>query len=255
LPYTEVNGEQYFYSGDLHKEGRPVLFIHGSGGNHRHWLFQLKELCGGVINPLALDLPGHGRSAGEASDSIAAYRDWVREFTVTLGLTGFVLAGHSLGGAIAMDYALHYPGDLAGLVLVGTGGRLRVAPAILQSFRAGTAPDGMTDYAYGPQAPPELLDRARIETESVAAEVFLADFTACDRFDIMEQISQITLPTLIICGTADRLTPIKYSRYMNQLLPQSEMVEVEDAGHMVMLEAPGELNRSVTLFMEKLSLG
>lgn len=252
MPYTEVNGEQYFYSGDSQKEGLPLLFIHGSGGTHRHWLYQLKEL-GCAINPLALDLPGHGRSAGIPSDNVAVYRDWVRGFAYSLGLTNFVLAGHSLGGAIAMDYALHYPADLAGLILVGTGGRLRVAPVILESFRAGKPPAGMTDFAYGPHASAELLERARLETESVAADVFLADFTACDRFDVLEQVSQITLPTLIICGTADRLTPAKYSRYLEQLLPQSEMVEVEEAGHMVMLEAANELNRAVTLFMEKLT--
>lgn len=252
MPYTEVNGERYFYSGDTQKEGLPLIFIHGSGGSHRHWLYQTIELSG-AINPLALDLPGHGRSAGKVSDSVSVYRDWVRSFTLSLGLNNFVLAGHSLGGAIAMDYALHYPANLAGLILVGTGGRLRVAPEILESFRSGKPPAGMTDFAYGPQAAPELLARARAETESVPAEVFLADFTACDRFDIMEQISQITLPTLIICGTADRLTPSKYSRYMKQLLPESEMVEVEEAGHMVMLEAPGELNRAITLFVRKLA--
>ena len=254
MPYTEVKGEQYFYSGNTQKEGLPLLFIHGSGGTHRHWLYQLKDL-GGKINPLALDLPGHGRSAGTPSDNVAVYRDWVHEFASSLGLANFVLAGHSLGGAIVMDYALHYPGNLAGLILVGTGGRLRVAPAILESFRAGKPPAGMTDFAYGPQASAELLAQARLETESVAADIFLADFTACDRFDRLEQVSQITLPTLIICGTVDRLTPAKYSRYLEQLLPQGEMVEVEEAGHMVMLEAPNVLNRAVTLFMEKLARG
>ncbi len=254
MPYTMVNGERYFYSGDSLKEGLPVLFIHGSGGNHRHWLYQLKQL-GGAVNPLALDLPGHGRSAGKPSDSVAVYREWVHGFAISLGLTNFVLAGHSLGGAIAMDYALRYPGDLSGLILVGTGGRLRVAPAILESFRSGNPPAGMTDFAYGPQAAPELLERAKLETESVAAEVFLADFTACDRFDVLEQVSQITLPTLIICGSADRLTPTKYSRYLEKLLPQSDMIEVGEAGHMVMLEAPNELNRAVTLFVEKLTGG
>jgi len=251
LPYTDIDGKRYFYHGDPRGKGLPLIFIHGSGGNHNHWLLQFTE-PGDIANPLAVDLPGHGRSEGAPSNSVAVYCNWIRDFARSLGLTDIILAGHSLGGAIAMDYALQYPEDLVGLVLVGTGGRLRVAPAILDTLRAGQHPAGMAEFAYGPLTSADLLKQAKREMTSVAPEVFLADFTACDQFDIMERLSQVTIPALIICGTEDRLTPPKYSHFLKQKLPQAELVEIKDAGHMVMLEAPGELNKALTRFVKKL---
>jgi pimeloyl-ACP methyl ester carboxylesterase len=250
MPFVEMNGEKYFYAGEPEREGLPILFCHGSGGNHRHWLYQMKELSG-AANPLAVDLPGHGRSEGSPSDSIAAYRQWVHEFAAALSLPPFVLAGHSMGGAVALDYALNHPAELAGLVPVGTGGRLRVAPVILETLRGGQLPPGMADYAYGPDTAPELLEQGRREMENTAAAVFLSDFTACDRFDVMEQLPGISLPALVICGSADRLTPAKYSRYLTQSLSRAELVEIDGAGHMVMLEAQAQVNRAISDFMKE----
>lgn len=251
MPYTEVNGERCFYNGAVQEDGLPLILIHGSGGNCRHWIHQ-SNASGAMFNPLAVDLPGHGRSEGTPSDSVAVYRDWVRAFTHSLKLTNFVLAGHSLGGAIALDYALQYPEDLIALVLVGSGARLRVAPVILESLRAGQHPAGMVEHSYGPLADEQLLKRAGREAASIAPDLFLADLTACDRFDVMNRLAQIKLPALIVCGTEDRLTPLKYSRFLEQSLPWSEIVEIEGAGHMVMLEAPDALNRALAKFTNKL---
>jgi pimeloyl-ACP methyl ester carboxylesterase len=251
LPYIELHGDKYFYAGDAARTGLPVVFCHGSGGSHRHWLYQMEELKG-AFNPLAVDLPGHGRSGGLPAARIAAYTKWVHDFTAALGLPPFVLAGHSLGGAIALEYALRWPGELAGLILVGTGGRLRVAPAILDSFRDGQPPLLLFDSLYGEDTAPALLEKGHAEIAATPAEVFLADFTACDNFDVMAELSTIALPSLIICGTADRLTPLKYSRYLKEQLTRGELVEVPGAGHMAMLEAPAAVNRAITAFLERL---
>lgn len=252
MPYIEIRGKRFFYAGDPGKAGVPVVFCHGSGGSHRHWLYQLKGL-GGKANPLAVDLPGHGLSGGEPADNIAAYRSWVHDFRNALDLEPFILGGHSMGGAIALDYALQYPEELAGLILVGTGGRLRVAPAILKSFRSGQVPPSMIDFAYGPEADAELLEKGRSEMAVTPASVFLADFTACDRFDVMEQLHRIDLPSLIICGSDDRLTPVKYSRFLKEHLSRGELVELAGAGHMVMLEAFMEANAAISRFVQNLS--
>jgi pimeloyl-ACP methyl ester carboxylesterase len=68
----------------------------------------------------------------------------------------------------------------------------------------------------------------------------------------MEQLAEINLPVLLICGSADRLTPLKYSRYLQDHLPQAELVEVKGAGHMVMLEAPQKVNRAIASFLKKI---
>lgn len=251
MPCVEIQGKRYFYAGERTGAGLPLLFCHGSGGSHRHWLYQLAGLTF-PVNPLAVDLPGHGRSEGSAQAEITVYRDWIKKMAEALALSRFVLAGHSMGGAIALDYALQYPGDLAGLILVGTGGRLRVAPAILDSLREGALPAGMSGLLYGPEAPAELVKEGEREMRETPPGVFLADFTACDRFDRMSALEQITCPCLVICGSADRLTPLKYSRFLHEMLPAARLVEISGAGHMVMVEAPEQVNKAITAFIKEL---
>ncbi len=250
MPYLELDGNKIYYAGDAGKEGVPVLFCHGSGGGHHHWLFQLKRLPE-TISPIAVDLPGHGRSEGAPTDKVSLYRDWLHRFKEALGLGPIVLAGHSLGGAIALDYALCYADHLSGLILVGTGGRLRVLPSFLETLKTGNVPVELTEYLYGPEVPDDLYERGRQEVKSTEAAVYLADLSACDKFDVMEELHRINHPALILCGSNDQLTPVKYSRYLEENLPRGRFELIEGAGHMVMIEKPHAVNEAVARFVEQ----
>ena len=250
MPYLALEGVNYFYGGSTGKEGAAVVFCHGSGGSHRHWHNQLRGLSG-KFNTLAVDLPGHGSSGGEPKTDIGAYSAFLHRFIRELGLEQVYLAGHSMGGAVALDYALNRPADLLGLILVGAGGRLRVAPAIMDVLRSGKELTDMASYAYGPKATPDMLEQGSREMEAIPPAVYLADFTACDNFDIMDLLPRIEIPVLIICGSEDRLTPVKYSRYLLEKLPTSELEEIEGAGHMVMLEEPDKVTRAIDIFLER----
>jgi len=137
LPYLEFDNHRYYYAGDLNREGLPLIFCHGSGGRHHHWLYQLKFLKD-EANPIAVDLPGHGRSGGTPANTVTSYREWLYRFYKAAGVGPLVLAGHSMGGAVALDFALNYPADVLGLILVGSGGRLRVLPAFLDELAKGS---------------------------------------------------------------------------------------------------------------------
>lgn len=253
MPYINIDGEKFYYAGNNNKEGLPIVFCHGSGGGHHHWAFQLQGLKDDRINPIAVDLPGHGKSAGSPSNKIAVYRDWLRLFTRRLELKAFIIAGHSMGGAIALDYALHYPGEICGLILVGSGCRLRVLPELLGTLREGNVPDVMVDYLYSKKAQQEIIEKGREEVEATDPSVYYADLSACDLFNVTEELHRIEKPVLMICGSEDRLTPIKYSRYLEENLPDGKVAEIGEAGHMVMLEKPEEVNRAITAFAGKLS--
>lgn len=231
----------------------PLLLCHGSGGSSLHWSLQLRGLQG-LARPIALDLPGHGSSGGLALDSISGYRAVLRNFANTLGLPPFILGGHSMGGAIALDYALNHPDDLLGLVLIGAGARLRVLPSILESLRRGVTPDDLYKHTYSSGADPALFRKAREEMDAVPPAVFLADLTACDRFEMMEQLPLINLPTLVICGVEDRLTPPKYSSYLQQKLPRAELSVIEGAGHMLIIEKPDETNQVIGRFIQEIAV-
>jgi len=250
MPYLEIEGRRCYYVGDPTREGIPVVFCHGSGGGHHHWLYQLKKLPG-IINPLAVDLPGHGRSEGSPKDEVAAYREWLHIFKITTGIGSFVPAGHSLGGAIALSYTLEYPSEVRGLILVGSGARLKVLPAFLDELRQGSIPDTLIDYLYSPKTPKKMIKQSQQEIEAADPAVYLADLSACDKFDVIEELSRIKQPTLMICGDEDRLTPVKYSNFLEERLKQGNLEVIEGAGHMVMVEKPDEVTRAITQFIEE----
>ena len=260
MPYVTVAGERTFYAlyqGDVRGK-RNLVLMHGAGGSHLDWPSSLRRLGGASV--YALDLPGHGRTGGTGRSSIAAYRDILFAFLDTLSLDRAIVVGHSMGGAIALDFALHYPDRLAGLVLVGSGARLRVSPAILTGILSDSevetafeaTVDLVCDYAYGPGASEQLKRLGRQRMLKTSPEVLYGDYAACDAFDVMERLGEVHCPTLVIGGTADRLTPSKYSIYLRDHIPGAALVLVDSAGHMVMLEKSEVVTRAISEFMASL---
>ena len=251
MPYVDIGeGVQLHYE-ETNPEGEvTLLFCHGSGGNSRHWRYQ--EQMPGNIRLLAVDLPGHGESSGSPQKTVADYREALKSMVDALQLKNFFLSGHSLGGAITLDYARCYPEGLEGMVLVATGARLRVMPSILETFRQEQVFPDMPYFIYGDNADPKLLEESQREMEETPPSVFYADFTACDNFDIIEETSSINVPALIIVGSEDRLTPPKYSQFLADNLPNAELLYIEGAGHMVMLEAYQQVNEKIVSWIEGL---
>lgn len=215
----------------------PLVLVHGAGGDLMRWPSDLRRLRGRTV--YALDLPGHGKSGGEPLPDIAAYADALHAWAAGLALPRFVLAGHSMGGAIAIEYALRYGGRLAGLVLLSTGARLRVAPqlltGILTDFNATV--DLLVGWMYG-AAEPNLLRLGARQLRAVRPETLHADFRACDAFDRRADVARIDVPTLIICGDADVMTPLKSSEFLRDQIRGAQLVVLPGAGHMAALQQP-----------------
>lgn len=227
----------------------PVVLIHGAGGSHLHWPAELRNLPGSEV--LAVDLPGHGRSPGPGRDSIAGYAEVVQTLMAALAMPRAILCGHSMGGAIAQWLALERPGLVAGLVLVGTGAKLRVAPELVGGVLDDTesAVVLMVDWSYGPAASPVLKAAGLSAMRQVDPAVLYGDLVACDRFDTRQRLPEIQAPTLVIGATADRMTPWKFSQYLADQIPRAELVTIQDAGHMMTLEAPDQVAAAVSRFV------
>lgn len=253
VPFINVNGASIHYAFEAPPgTGRDpaVLFVHGAGGTHAHWRFQMRHV-GQQWRALAVDLPGHGDSQGDGYRTIPEYRDFVQALLDALGIPRAVLVGHSMGGGIAQSFALAYPGRLAGLVLVGTGARLRVHPDIFAAIQRDMEEAGrlISQWAYSDSALPGTVAQAAEAFARNRATVLEADFQACNTFDLMGEIAAIRVPTLVLCGAEDRLTPVKYARFLQQEIPGAALTAILGAGHLVMLEKPGEVNRALTSFL------
>lgn len=254
MPFISVNGAAIHYASEAPQgtDGGPaVLFVHGAGGTQEHWRFQVRHV-GPRWRALAVDLPGHGDSQGDGYRTIAEYRDFVRALLDALGISRAVLVGHSMGGGIAQNFSLAYPDRLAGLVLVGTGARLRVHPDIFTTIQRdmGEAGQLISQWAYSPSALPATVAQAAEAFARNRATVLEGDFRACDAFDVMHEIAAIRVPTLVLCGEEDRLTPVKYARFLQQQIPGAALTIIPGAGHLVMLEKPVEVNRALTAFLD-----
>jgi pimeloyl-ACP methyl ester carboxylesterase len=249
MPNLTVNGQTLHYAES--GAGGPVLvLIHGSGGDHTTWGRQLEGLAS-LATVLALDLPGHGTSSGDGCGTIADYASGVRRFLSALGRGRVVLGGHSLGGAIAQALALDAPDLLRGLVLVGTGARLRVLPELFEILERdyAEAVTFLTEHAWSPASPAELKELGRKTMATTRAVVTRGDLTACDRFDVTDRLGEIRLPTLAVVGEEDRLTPPKYAEFLARNIAGARLVRIPHAGHFVSLEQPDEVNRAIRDFL------
>jgi pimeloyl-ACP methyl ester carboxylesterase len=241
--------------GGLISGAPPLILIHGAGGDRYHWPPQLRRNGPGRI--LSPDLPGHGRSRGPGEASISRYFEHLEAWQRGLDLESALWCGHSMGSAIALCAALRAPARVAGLILIGSGARLAVAPELLEGLR------NMPDYeatverilrwSFSRQTAPQLRALAGARLIQTPPPVMLGDFLACDRFDVRARLSEISIPALVICGQEDRMTPPHLSQELVEAMPQAEWVQIPDAGHMVMLEQPNQVQTAITDFSSRLA--
>lgn len=236
------------------REGlRTLVFVHGSGGDHLLWNHQ-RQFIDRSYNVVAVDLPGHGEAGSEGEDSISAYAGHLLNLLRALPGDVYCLFGHSLGGAIVQELALLHPQYVEALVLVGTGARLRVLPEILEGIRERfeETVKSICGFAFSKKTPRGMIEKG-IETMLLARPAVLYDdFAACDRFDIMDRVGEIKVPTLVVCGGDDVLTPPKYAYFLAEKIEGARVEIIDGAGHMVMIEKPHEFNSRVMDFLETL---
>jgi pimeloyl-ACP methyl ester carboxylesterase len=245
---------QLNYRGSFDSENPhlPILLIHGAGGSYLYWPPEIRHLPGD--NLLAIDLPGHGDSRGNSKSNIDAYACALLEFLENLGINEVMLAGHSMGGAIALSMVLKDPGRVKGLVLLGSGAKLRVHPQLLEDCRSPeTYPrvvSSVLEWSFSPETDRKLVNLAGERLKQLSPNILLGDFTACNAFDVRQQLSGIKLPTLILCGEEDQMTPPRFSAYLAEQIPNSKLEVIPGAGHMVMLEQPVAVARLIAEFRD-----
>ncbi len=230
-----------------------VIFIHGVLNDHSVWILQTRYLAHHGWNVLAVDLPGHGRSEGEAPASVEAGADFVLALMDAAAVPRAALVGHSWGSLIALEATARRPERVSQLVMVGTAFPMRVSPALLES--SISAPDRaiamVNTFSHSTLAPPPSAlgpgtwlyggSRAlmkRILASNPKVNVFHRGFKACDDYRGGEAaMEKVRCPVLFVLGRKDAMTPPQAAASLQRKADNSRTV-VLDAGHSLMTEAP-----------------
>ena len=231
-----------------------LIFIHGAGGDKKQWHYQYEYFRTKGFGVLALSLPGHGKTHHSPSNSISDYAKEVYLLISHLKLRNFVLIGHSMGGGICLSYVLAFSSLLpTKLILIGTGAKLNVAPVFFElldsDFNQALRLMGKFSYATATS-----VDIKQINQDILAKngpEILIQDLKACQQFDVRDRLEEITIPSLIISGEEDNMTPLKFSEFLHQKLTNSQLVRVPDAGHFVFQEASNETNNYILKFLRR----
>jgi pimeloyl-ACP methyl ester carboxylesterase len=249
MPTT--GGMHYF----LHEGGStnkpPLILIHGMGGDYLSWPPEMRRLPGYRV--ITLDLPGHGKTKGPGRQSVQDYARDVADFLDIAGFSRAVFVGHAMGGAIALSLALNFPNRVAGIVLISTGASLPIPSSVIENAaNQSTLPlaiKSLQEMSLGSQTPANLKVNVFKRLAETRQSLLLDDLLACDRFNLADDLDAIRTPVLVVCGTDDSLTPVRFSEILSWQIPGAALQTVEGAGHMLVLEQPHHIAKLISVFL------
>ena len=232
-----------------------IVFIHGAGGSSDFWRVQVEALAERA-NTVAIDLPGHGRSDGNGHDRIEDYARAVIDFISAIEAPRPIPCGLSLGGAITQQLLLDSPDLFRAGILIGSGAKLKVAPEIFDAIEKGTKSfaEMMAQLVASKATDPDRVKSFKDDLARCQSEVLVQDFQACDRFDVMQRVGSITSPVLVVSAEDDQVTPPKYGDFMETSIAKASRVHIMEAGHIVPMEKPEEVNRAIIEFLDRTGL-
>ncbi|NNC36686.1 MAG: alpha/beta hydrolase [Hyphomonadaceae bacterium] len=236
-----------------------VLFLHGSGGDHRTWALQTRWFAYHGYSVLAPDLPGHSLSGGRAFTSIEESAPWLAELLDRAGARKAHIVGHSQGFLSALDFAKHHPERVLSLTAVATAAAIPVNQALIDTAKESAAKAAfmMCNWGFGPNAhmgissvpgmQPIAISRAIMGNNPLAA-----DLQACADYVAGGDIAKsLNIPVHCILGTADKMTPLKAGKALAESM-QCDATILDGYGHMLPLEAPKKTLAALRKFIQSI---
>ena len=237
-----------------------VVFIHGAANDHSVWALQSRYYAYHGWNAFAIDLPGHGKSAGSPCPSIGETADWVMRLLDAAGAAAAALVGHSMGSLIALETAARHPARVTRLAFFGSGVPMPVSEPLLNASKANdhVAYEMINVFAHsntaqlgGNRVPGMwMMGSAMRLLERSAPGALYADFSACNSYETgLEAAQKVKCPALMILGKRDLMTPMKIAQDLISKLPDVRVVALEGSGHSLMAEKPDEVLDSLISFL------
>ena len=259
---TVAGHEVYAYTGSRGLESKlpAIVFLHGAGNDHSVWALQSRYFAHHGRNALAVDLPGHGRSAGSALASVEALAEWIPALLDAAGIAVATLVGHSMGALVALECAARHPGRVTRVALLGPAAPMAVSDVLLDaakrddhvafelingwSFSAGKQLGGNTMPGVW------LIGNAMRLLERTNPGVLYTDLVACNAYTgALAAAAKVRCPVLAIIGARDIMAPPKNARELIGALHEARVVDLPDCGHSMMAEQPDAVLDALRAFV------
>ncbi len=259
---TVDNNSAYAYTANhAFDASRPtVVFVHGAANDHSVWALQSRYFAYHGWNAFAIDLPGHGKSAGRPCPSIEESAAWLVRLLDAAGVEQAALVGHSMGSLIALETAARHPQRVFKLALIGSVVPMPVSEPLLDASKANdhVAYDMINVFSHsaaaqigGNRVPGMWMMAAGMRLlERSAPGVLHADFSACNAYlNGLQAAQNVKCPALLLLGKRDLMTPMKVARELAAKLPDVKTVALEGTGHALMAERPDEVLDNLISFL------
>jgi pimeloyl-ACP methyl ester carboxylesterase len=258
----EINGNEVFYgtgSGTPSDAANTLIFVHGAGFDHTIWVMPARYFARHGWRVVALDLPGHGRSQGQALTSIAQMADWLAQVIDAVSPNQQAsVVGHSMGSLVAMSLAARHANKVQKLALLGTSAPMPVADVLLNAaLDNDQAAIDMTNTwshsargSLGSSQNPGVsnLHIGERLLQQAGAGVFHTDLAACNGFTA-DGLAEVKQPTLVIIGDEDKMTPPRAGLAVADQLPHVQQRRLASCGHSMLSEQPNQVLDELAAFL------
>jgi pimeloyl-ACP methyl ester carboxylesterase len=248
VPLIETTRGELWFADHHRGSGMPLLLVHGAAGTHLDWPVALRKMAS-----LAPDLAAHGKSTAPRRDTIAEHAADMVALLDALEINRTVVAGHSMGGAIALQMALDAPERVHALILLGAAPHYTINENILAINAENQSEIGQAfkKWMWNRATSDDVRELGFRQFMKTDRAVIRADYVACAAFDVRARLGEIKAPALVLAAPSDRMVPFAQSEALAAELPDATLVSVEDAGHMMMLEKPEEVAEHVRAWLER----
>ncbi|MEM6615778.1 MAG: alpha/beta hydrolase [Pseudomonadota bacterium] len=230
-----------------------IVLLHGAGGQRADWPKAWRTGKGISDHGMTIvpDLPGHGQSPKPAYDNVTSYADALVPFLEELQHDRLILVGHSLGGAITLELAQRNIPKLSGVVIIAAAASFFVHPKMLAGFKSAfhKTVDTIVEFSWPNGGRESYQRQQRWHMVLAGSDIVHGDFKACADVDLSDSLPNISVPTLVIASTADRMVPHKNSLAMQAAIPSAKIVTHQDCGHFVHVERQGPVTDEITKFI------
>lgn len=252
MPKIKTTGGT-FWVADQRKNNTttPSIVIHGAGGSHLSFPKELRQSA--IINPVLIDLNGHGLSTGNGHTAIADHANDIVSVMDEMGIQQANFIGHSMGGAITQLIALTYPERVEKLVLIGTAGKFEVNAVLINGI-VDNPPDTiqlLNQWMWAKSVPDTFRQMSAEMMSKIDPKIIQRDYIAANDFDILHRLKDIAQPVLIIAGEKDKMAHRDLSQQLADKLPNPTLVTISGAGHMMHLEQPEHITQLIEDWLQK----